>query len=212
MSGEMLNSDELWPALPFAPAKATYQTVHRYLQIVGKVKLALAPMTNHWWHIPLYLNSRGLTTAAIPYRGETFDIDFDFIDHNLRIQTSRGDRKSLRLEPRSVAEFYREFMDALRSLGIEVQISEVPVEIPDDATPFSQDHHHAAYDPDVMHRFWRVLMKTAPVFTEFRAPFTGKCSPVHFFLGQLRSGGNSVLWSPRSRAAGRRCGNPRSVL
>ena len=176
---------EHWPELPVAAAKQTYQTVHRYLQIVGKIKLAKAPMLNHWWQVPLYLTSRGLTTSAVPDRGETFDIDLDFIDHSLQIQTSRGERKSLKLEPRPVAEFYRDLMSALHDLGIEVQISDVPCEIPDDVTPFSQDTHHAAYDPEVMHRFWRALMKTTQVFAEFRASFTGKCSPVHFFWGSF---------------------------
>lgn len=178
--------EPMWPELPLEGWKDTYETLHRYAQIVGKVRLALAPMMNHWWQVALYVTSRGLTTSPMPFgAGETAQIDFDFVDHELSFQTSRGERKVMALGPRPVAEFYRDVMATLRELGVEVSIWEVPVEIPDDLTPFHEDRHHASYDPDAVHRWWRALTLADDVLKQFRARFTGKCSPVHFFWGSF---------------------------
>jgi len=177
-----VTNNEVWPELPLEEWKDTYATLHMWTQIVGKVRLAQSPMENHWWQVPLYVTARGLTTSAIPYRHKTFEIDFDFITHNLLINVSDGTTKSIPLAPRSVADFYREVMDALRSLGIEVKIYTTPVEIPD-PIPFTEDHAHASYDPEYANRFWRILVQADRVFKEFRGRFIGKSSPVHFFWG-----------------------------
>jgi len=173
-----------WPALPLESWKDTCATLHMWSQIVGKVRLALTPLVNHWWNVPLYVSSRGLTTSAIPYRNGAFEIWFDFIDHQLVLQTSDGSRKSLPLRPRSVADFYQEFMRMLGSSGIEVRIWRMPVEIPD-PIPFDEDRVHASYDPEAAQRFWRILLSVQSVFDEFRSRFIGKCSPVHFFWGSF---------------------------
>jgi hypothetical protein len=133
---------EIWPDVPLEAWQDTYVTLHRWTQVVGKIKLALSPMCNHWWQVPLYVTARGLTTAPIPYTAVNFQIDFDFIDHMLRIETSNGERQSFDLSPCSVADFYREIMAQLHSLGIEVTIWTVPVEV-EDRTPFEADHDHA---------------------------------------------------------------------
>jgi hypothetical protein len=151
---------------------------------VGKVRLALSPKVNHWWNVALYVNARGLTTSAIPYRGGVFDIQFDFIDHRLEIRASDGGVRSFPLVPQSVAEFYRKTMEALRSLGIEVEINTKPQEVAD-PVPFERDERHASYDAEYAARWWRILVSTACVLEEFRAGFTGKCSPVHFFWGSF---------------------------
>lgn len=176
---------DAWPELPLDAWKDSYATLRRYLQIVGKVRLALAPMTNHWWQTALYLTSKGLTSSPIPYRGETFDLDLDFIDHELRVITSRGELSVLALEPKPVADFYRDFMATLDALGIQVPISDVPVEMPGETTPFHEDFGHAHYDREYVHRWWRALLHTDAVLKEFRGRFTGKCSPVHFFWGSF---------------------------
>ncbi|MGB8476981.1 MAG: DUF5996 family protein [Candidatus Acidiferrum sp.] len=175
---------ELWPELPLEAWKDTYATLHMWTQIVGKVRLALTPNTNHWWGVPLYVNAFGLTTSAIPYAGGNFEIQFDFIHHQLVIRTSNDAILALALAPRSVADFYREFMAALASLGIAVKIWKMPVEIPDPIA-FDEDTKHAAYDPEYANRFWRVLVCCDAVFNEFRAGFIGKASPVHFFWGSF---------------------------
>jgi Family of unknown function (DUF5996) len=175
---------EIWPDLPLEAWQDTYVTLHRWMQIVGKIRLALAPMCNHWWQVPLYLTSRGLTTSPMPYGTLSFQIDFDFIDHRLHIETSDGARRSFELGPRSVADFLYEITAQLRSLGIEVAIWPVPVEV-EDRTPFEHDHQHAAYDPDYAHRHWRLLLQVNRVLTAFRCRFTGKASPVHFFWGSF---------------------------
>jgi hypothetical protein len=151
---------------------------------VGKVRLALTPNINHWWGVPLYVNPFGLTTSAIPYGGGNFEVQFDFIHHQLVIRTSSDSILSMALAPRSVADFYREFMAALASLGIAVKIWKMPVEIPD-PIPFDRDTKHASYDAEYANRFWRVLACCDAVFTEFRAGFIGKASPVHFFWGSF---------------------------
>jgi len=175
---------EAWPALPVAQWQATRDTLHMWTQIVGKVRLALAPKINHWWEVPLYVTARGLGTSPIPYHDDAFEMEFDFIDHELTIETSSGDFKALDLSPKSVAEFYAETMAALETLGIRVKIWPMPVEIPNPIR-FDQDRVHASYDPEFAHRFWRVLLSADAVFKEFRAPFLGKCSPVHFFWGSF---------------------------
>jgi hypothetical protein len=171
-----------WPALDYPAWQDTCATLHMWTQIVGKVRLALAPPVNHWWHVPLYVTARGLTTSPIPYGDRSFQVDFDFIDHHLRIDLSDGRRDGFALVPRTVADFFDEFMGRLRALGIDVRIWTMPVEVAD-AVPFDQDRDHAAYDPDAVNRFWRALGQTDQVFTEFRGRFLGKASPVHFFWG-----------------------------
>jgi len=155
-----------------------------WTQIVGKIRLALSPPLNHWWEVPLHVSARGLTTSPIPYRDIVFEIEFDFIDHKLSIQLSDGRAAILPLEPRSVAQFYREFMATLRDLGIAVKIWKMPCEVPD-PIPFDKDEQHASYDADYAHRFWRTLQSADTVLKEFRAGFIGKASPVHFFWGSF---------------------------
>ncbi len=174
-----------WPELPLEAWKDTFATLHRYTQVIGKVRLELAPRVNHWWQVALYLTARGLTTSPIPFGQGVFEIDFDFIDHELLVRTSGGERRVLELEARPVAEFYRDVMATLRSLGIEVSINDMPQEIPDDPTRFSEDRHHAAYDPEYAHRWWLAMVRASTVLSEFRGHFTGKCSPVHFFWGSF---------------------------
>jgi len=177
-------NQDAWPELPLEAWQDTYATLHMWTQIVGKVRLALSPRVNHWWEVPLYVSARGLTTSAIPYGNEIFEIQFDFIEHELIIQTSWGASKTMELEPRSVAEFYAEFMAALRSLGIEVKISTMPCEVPNPVR-FERDTQHASYDREYAHRLWKVLVLCDMVFKEFRAGFIGKDSPVHFFWGSF---------------------------
>jgi len=173
-----------WPELPLAAWQETYATLHMWTQVVGKVRLALSPRVNHWWEVPLYVNARGLTTSAIPYGSGIFEVQFDFIDHKLTIQTSWGSTKALALKPQSVAAFYSEFMATLKSLGIEVRIWPMPVEIPS-PIPFETDTQHSSYDPEYAHRFWQILILCDIIFKEFRARFIGKDSPVHFFWGSF---------------------------
>jgi hypothetical protein len=155
-----------------------------WTQVVGKVRLALSPLTNHWWEVPLYVSARGLTTSPIPYPLGIFEVEFDFIDHVLRIVTSRGETKTMNLVPRSVARFYEEFMNHLASLGIEVKMWPMPNEVPNPIR-FDRDTAHDAYDPQYANRFWRILVTLDTIFKEFRARFIGKASPVHFFWGSF---------------------------
>jgi hypothetical protein len=186
MLGEGVNemTTETLPTLPLAEWEPTRATLHMWTQVVGKIRLAQTPVVNHWWNVPLYVIARGLTTSAMTYQDRTFQIDFDFISHQLLIETSDGATRALKLAPRTVADFYRETFALLNSLGIEVKIWTTPVEIPD-AIPFEQDTQHSAYDPDHAQRFWRILAWSAPVLEQFRARFVGKCSPVHFFWGSF---------------------------
>ncbi|WP_447598357.1 DUF5996 family protein [Nitrospira sp. Nam80] len=172
----------VWPSLPLQAWRETYATLHMWTQIVGKIRLALAPMICQWWEVTLYVTPRGLTTSPIPYGTRVFQIDFDFLDHKQIIQTAEGEIRSIALVPRSVADFYQDTMAALRSLGIEVDIWTTPVEV-DDRTPFEQDRHHTAYDVDYAQRCLRILLQADRVLTDFRAGFEGKVSPVHFFWG-----------------------------
>jgi hypothetical protein len=175
---------DAWPELPLDGWRDSYATLHLYSQIVGKTRLALAPMENHWWQVALYPTSRGLTTSPMPYDGRTLQVDFDFIGHQLLAHTSDGGSAVLPLVPRSVADFYAEYIELLEGLGVPVRIWPVPVELPE-VIPFAEDREHAAYDPDAVHRFWRVLDKSACVLRAFRGKFVGKASPVHFFWGSF---------------------------
>ena len=175
---------EPWPALPYEAWQPTCFTLHMWSQIVGKVRLALAPYVNHWWQVPFYVSARGLTTTAIPYKDDNFECEFDFIDHVLVIRKSDGASRTLKLAPKSVAAFLAEFMAALRSLGIEVRIWTMPVEIPKPVA-FEKDTANASYDAASVTRFWRALQSVDAVLKEFRVGFIGKSSPVHFFWGSF---------------------------
>jgi hypothetical protein len=174
----------LWPSLPFEEWSATLATLHMWTQVVGKVRLAQAPHVNHWWQVPFYVTARGLTTSAVPYGARGFQIDFDFVAHRLRIETTEGDSRELQLAPRSVADFYREFTARMHELGLDVKIWTTPVEVPD-PVPFENDKAHASYDPEYANRFWRALVQAERVMQRFRSGFAGKCSPVHFFWGSF---------------------------
>jgi hypothetical protein len=171
-----------WPELPLAEWKDTYETLHMWTQIIGKIRLRLTPLVNHWWNVTLYVTPRGLTTSAIPYDDRLFQIDFDFISHLLIIETIDGSTKTIALRSRSVADFYQEVMAALNSLGMPATIWTTPVEVPD-RTPFENDEKHATYDPQYAQRFWLILAQASRVLMKFRSRFTGKVSPVHFFWG-----------------------------
>ena len=173
-----------WPELNYGAGQDTRATLQLWTQIIGKIRLMQTPWLNHSWHVPLYVNSKGLSTSPIPHGSRTFDVQFDFIDHALDITVSDGGTRRLTLQPRSVADFYTAVMAALTNLGVAVSINEKPCEIAG-ATPFSQDRTHAAYDPDYARRFWQVLLQTDGVLKKFRTGFLGKCSPVHFFWGSF---------------------------
>ena len=173
-----------WPELRLEAWKDTYATLHMWTQIVGKVRLALSPRINHWWEVPLYVNAVGLTTSAIPYKQLVFEIQFNFLEHRLTIAICDGQQRVLQLQPQSVAAFYAEFMSALHSLGIDVHIWPMPVEVPNPIR-FDRDTEHASYDPEYAQRFWRILTLVDPVFKEFRGRFVGKHSPIHFFWGSF---------------------------
>jgi hypothetical protein len=179
---------EAWPSLPYEEWQDTYATLHMWTQIVGKIRLALSPWVNHWWQVTLYVTARGLTTTPIPYGAENgagmFEILFDFIDHSLAVHTSSGQSRTMGLYPRSVADFYRELMSILRSLGVEVKINTTPKEVPNPIA-FEIDTLHGSYDQNFANKFWRILVQSDSVFKEFRGRFVGKCSPVHFFWGSF---------------------------
>jgi len=177
-------SPEFWPSLPLNEWKDTYDTLHMWTQVVGKIRLALAPPVNHWWHTTLYISARGLTTSAMPYRGRLLEIEFDFLDHKLHLKTSNKVTRSLELTAQPVADFYRAVMNALESAGFEISIFTKPQEVAN-PIPFEQDREHASYDPEYANRFWRILVQTAEVFEKFRGRFIGKSSPVHFFWGSF---------------------------
>ena len=174
-----------WPPLPLQEWAETKETLHRWTQIAGKIRLALTPLINHWWNVPLYITARGLTTSDIPYGPRWFDMEFDFLAHALRIRTSDGDVREIALEPKSVAAMYGEIFAVLKSLGIECSIWPMPVEIPGETTPLDRDEAHRHYDRAYAERFWRILSRSEVVLTEFRSRFIGKCSPVHFFWGSF---------------------------
>jgi hypothetical protein len=178
------DSPDCWPELHLASWQDTRDTLHMWTQIVGKTRLALTPLVNHWWNVPLYVSAHGLTTSAIPYGPRVFQVEFDFLHHQLSILCSDGASRHFPLAPRSVADFYAEYMSALRSLGIEPHIWKMPVEVADPIA-FDQDRTHASYDPEYAQRFWRVLVSVDKVCEVFRSRFIGKSSPVHFFWGSF---------------------------
>jgi hypothetical protein len=180
----MALSETLWPKLTFSAWQDTVATLQRWTQIVGKVRLALTPWLNHSWHVPLYVTARGLGTSPIPAGKEIFEIEFDFVAHRLVVRTSRGVVRELALAPRTVADFYRQVMRLLADLGIAVTINELPSELPD-GVAFSEDRTHCAYDAEMVHAFWRVLVQADRIFKQFRSGFLGKASPVHFFWGSF---------------------------
>jgi len=173
-----------WPELPLAAWQDTYDTLHMWTQIVGKIRMTLTPLINHYWNATLYVSARGLTTSAIPYPRGVFEIEFDFIGHKLVIQTSEGDVRTLELAPRTVADFYAEVMSTLAALKIDVRIMARPDEVAN-PIPFADDRTHKSYDREYVDRFRRLLVSVDKVLKNFRAQFIGKCSPVHFFWGSF---------------------------
>ena len=173
-----------WPDLPLEAWKDTYATLHMWTQIVGKTCLALAPPQNHWWHIAFRVTARGLATGPMPYGSRTLDAEFDFIEHELVLRTGEGAVQKIALRPRSVAEFYRAYLAALKKLDVHVKLWPVPVEV-EHPIRFPDDETHASYDPEYANRHWRILVQADDVLRRFRAPFLGKCSPVHFFWGSF---------------------------
>jgi hypothetical protein len=173
-----------WPALAYADWADTAETLHLWTQVVGKVRMALTPAVNHWWHVPLYVTARGLTTSPMPVGGRSVEIAFDFIDHALRIVCTDGSSEIFALAPMSVAAFYRRVMAGLGALGVDVRIWTTPCEI-ENPVPFEMDKVHASYDAEAARRFWRVLVQAERVMAQFRGRFLGKTSPVHFFWGSF---------------------------
>jgi hypothetical protein len=179
-----MNTDAHWPSLPLSEWEDTYRTLHRWTQIIGKIRMTLSASLNHWWHVSLYVNSRGLTTGPIPYGGGVFEIQFDFQKHAIEISTSDGTAAVRPLQAESVAAFYRGIWECLASLNIAVSINLKPQEIAS-AVPFDLDVANCSYDAEYANRFWRILVSTAKVMEQFRGRFIGKCSPVQFFWGSF---------------------------
>ena len=173
---------EPWPALPYEAWAPTLDTLHMWTQVVGKVRLALNPYANHWWHVPLYVSARGLTTTSIPCGNGVFEMTFDFISHQLVVLKSDGAMRTVALAPRTVADFYAEVMATLKAIDVPVRIWTMPQEFAD-PIPFDRDTTHASYDAEAANRFWRVLLSVEAVLKEFRGEYLGKSSPVHFFWG-----------------------------
>ncbi|MFI5891102.1 DUF5996 family protein [Actinoplanes sp. NPDC051513] len=173
-----------WPRLRVADWTGTRDTLHMWIQIVGKIRMAHTPAANHWWHVVLYPTARGLGTSAIPYGNGVFDLEFDFLHHRLRVRTSDGRQREVALEAKPVAAFYAETMTALAGLGIETRIHAVPNEV-EEAIPFAEDQQHHAYDGEAARRFWGQLLQASRVLDQFRSGFVGKASPVHFFWGAM---------------------------
>jgi hypothetical protein len=182
-NNDNVNADE-WPALPFAEWKDTAATLHMWLQIVGKIRVRCVPWVNHQWHVTFHLTSRGLTSRPIPWDGRTFQVDFDFVDHEVVISVSDGQKEHMDLGPRSVADFYHELMTKLKGMEIPVRIHGVPNEAPD-PIPFEENERDGEYQSEHVNRFWRILSSSALVMDDFRGAFVGKCSPVHFFWGAM---------------------------
>ena len=179
-----LSREERWPPLPLDSWADTRETLHMWTQMLGKLKVELAPFQNQLWHTALHLTPQGLTTGSLPYGGSVFQVDFDFLDHNLAIVTGEGTRKLIPLYPRSVAHFYDELMSCLTALGIDVRINTTPQEVPN-PIPFEEDTDHASYDPQAVSRWWRILTSASRVMLEHRTWFRGKASPVHWFWGSF---------------------------
>ena len=185
MSDPVVQATNL-PELPYDSWKDTLATLHMWTQMVGKIRLSLSPLVNHWWNVPLYVTSRGLTTSPMPYGSRTLEICFDFIDHKLIIETTDGEIRELALKPQSVADFYQLLMKTLSQLGMPVSIWTRPCEQPEELTiPFEKDTVHKSYDAEAAHKFWEILVWADSVFKEFRASFVGKASPTHFFWGSF---------------------------
>jgi hypothetical protein len=182
MNIETPSRSATWPQLPLMAWNETYATLHLWTQIVGKVRMVQSPWVNHGWHVTLYVTARGLTTSPIPHGGRTFQIDFDFIDHQLTVQLSDGVVAGLPLRPQSVAAFYKRLMEEMDKLQLRVSIDVQPNEVID-PIPFDQDETHRTYDPEYAARFWQILVQADRAFKKFRSRFLGKCSPVHFFWG-----------------------------
>lgn len=197
-------TSDAWPELPLAEWRDTYGTLHRWLQIVGKTRLALAPAQNHWWHVTLYLTSRGLTTSPMPVDGSMLEIELDFIDHRLVASASDGGTHALALAPRSVADFYDEYTAMLRALGVELRMRPVPVEITDDVTPFPDDRTHASYDPDAAQRCLACAARRRWRTRGVSGRIPRQIEPVALLLGLVRSRVHTLLRPARSRSSGRR--------
>src|SRR5258706_6267552 len=180
-----MNPTKRWPELPYDAWKDTYATLHRWMQMAGKVALAQTPPLNHSWGVAMQVTPRGIATRTLPQGQRSFTIEFDFVDHQLVIRTSDGAVRSLALVPRTVADFYRLFMDLLSDLSLPAKIWPVPVEIPEPPIRFTEDTVHASYDPDYANRFWRILVQVERVLSATRCSFIGKASPVHFFWGGM---------------------------
>ncbi|MBD3217535.1 MAG: hypothetical protein GF310_04605, partial [candidate division Zixibacteria bacterium] len=176
-------SSDIFPKLPYDKWKETKKTLHLFTQIVGKIKLAINPKMNHWWHVPLYISARGLTTSTMPYQGGNIEMEFDFIDHKLIVRDSGGGIKEIALQNISVAEFYASLMNLLKSYGMELNLLPVPFDPAKTGSdiPYDEDNEHSIYDSDYVSRFFKVLTLIEPVFKLFRGKFLGKCSPLHFF-------------------------------
>jgi hypothetical protein len=183
-TAESDNPSDFWPSLPYGEWRETYELLHMWTQVVGKVKLSVNPHVNHWWHVPLYVSARGMTTSAMHYGDRVFQMDFDFIEHKLFIQESNSRTLSVELETRTVADFYEEVKSRLDSLRIWTNIWTTPVEV-ENPVPFERDDKYRRYDREHANRFWRTLAQADRVFQQFRSGFTGKCSPVHFFWGSF---------------------------
>jgi len=173
-----------WPALPLAEWNDTYETLHRWVQIVGKTRMAYTPLINHWWNVTLYVVPRGLTTSTIHKDGIAFDVQFDFISHQLLIRTSEGKTADVPLVAMSVASFYSKYLEAMKSVGLEIHIHAAPNEV-EDATPFAEDEKHGSYDREYVSRLWRIFLSSQRVLMEYRAQFIGKSSTVHLFFGSF---------------------------
>lgn len=180
----MNSAAAVWPDLPYSAWRDTAATLQLWTQIVGKVRLALTPWVNHGWHVTLYVTASGLGTSPIPFGHEIFEIAFDFISHQLVVRTSRGEERRLRLEPQTVADFYRRVIDLLHDIGVAITLNEMPNEVPHPIR-FSDDTTHASYDAGAAHAFWRALVQVDRIFKLFRTGFLGKASPVHFFWGSF---------------------------
>lgn len=180
----MRDGDAEWPDAPVAGWLNTCETIQLWTQVVGKIRLALAPEENHWWHVPLYLTADGLTTSVMPHAGRFLQIDFDFLAHRLIVKTSTGATASMALYGRPLRDFYSELLEKLTALGFPVRIWPVPVEM-NEAVPFDQDDGHSEYDPVIAERIWRILLRADQSLKEFRGGFLGKASPVHFFWGSF---------------------------
>src|SRR5689334_20000726 len=184
MNSSPASVSQRWPSLPLEAWSDTYATLHRWLQIVGKVRLTQTPWINHSWHVTLYVTATGVTTSTMPHGARAFQIDLDFVNHRLEVHSSDGARAGFDLEAESVAAFYSRLMRELNSLRLPVNIYPKPCELPD-TVPFDQDTAHCAYDREYVNRFWRVLVQCDRVLKMFRSQFVGKCSPVHLFWGAL---------------------------